>query len=142
MKEKNHSILRGVRAFSPLLQAYEAGYTVEEIKSSVVEALAPEFENLALLDRYGIDLLTVEAVNITKIRNSSWASNLFDQCLHIRRQHFTNAPDDCAKTCASPRVTIVVAFLEPKNTGAAMKEICGTLRTIIQRPCSGSAVAA
>jgi hypothetical protein len=29
------------------------------------------------------------------------------------------------------RVTIVVAFSELKNTGAAMKEICGTLRTII-----------
>jgi hypothetical protein len=42
----------------------------------------------------------------------------------------------------TPRVTIVVAFLEPKNTGAAMKEICGTLRTIIQGPGSSSAVAA
>lgn len=100
MKGKNHSILRGVRAFSPLLQVYEAGYTIEQIKSSVIEALAPEFENVAMLDRYGIDLLTVEAVNITKIRNSDWASSLFDQCLRIRRQHLLNDPDGCAKTCA------------------------------------------
>jgi hypothetical protein len=101
LKGKNHSILRGVRAFSPLLQAYEAGYTIEEIKSSVIEALAPEFENVAMLDRYGIDLLTVEAVNVAKIRNSGWASSLFDQCLRVRRQHLANDPDDCAKTCAS-----------------------------------------
>ncbi|RZT89806.1 hypothetical protein EV678_0600 [Azospira oryzae] len=101
MKGNNYSILRGVRAFSPLLQAYEAGYTIEEIKSSVFEALAPEFENAAMLDRYGIDLLTVEAVNIAKIRNSDWASSLFDQCLRIRRLYLANDPDDCAKTCAS-----------------------------------------
>lgn len=100
MKAKSHSVLRGVRAFSPLLQAYEAGYTTEEIKSSVIDALTPEFKNAAMLDRYGIDLLTVEAVNVAKIRNSDWASDVFDQCLHIRRQHLANDADDCAKTCA------------------------------------------
>lgn len=100
MKGKSYSILRGVRAFSPLLQAYEAGYTTEEITSSVIETLAPEFENATMLDRYGIDLLTVEAVNVAKIRNLDWASSLFDQCLRIRRQYLTNAPDDCAKVCA------------------------------------------
>lgn len=100
MKAKSLNILCGVRAFSPLLQAYEAGHTIEEIKSSVIDALTPEFENATMLDRYSIDLLTVEAVNITKIRNSNWASNLFDQCLRIRRQYLTNDANDCAKTCA------------------------------------------
>jgi hypothetical protein len=42
----------------------------------------------------------------------------------------------------APRVTIVVASLEPRTLGAAMKEISGTLRTIIQGPGSSSAVAA
>jgi hypothetical protein len=42
----------------------------------------------------------------------------------------------------APRVTIVVASLEIKNMGAAMKDISGTLRTIIQGPSSSSAVAA
>ena len=42
----------------------------------------------------------------------------------------------------TPRVTIVVASLEPRTLGAAMKEISGTLRTIIQGPGSSSAVAA
>ena len=42
----------------------------------------------------------------------------------------------------SPRVTIDVAFLDLKNTGAAMKESIGTFRTIIQGPGSRSAVAA
>jgi hypothetical protein len=41
-----------------------------------------------------------------------------------------------------PRVPIVVASLEPRTLGAAMKEISGTLRTIIQGPGSSSAVAA
>lgn len=100
MKVNNQSILRGVRAFSTLLQAYEAGYTTEDIKSTVMEMLMPEFKNATMLDRYGIDLLTVEAVNVTKIRNSDWASKLFDQCLHIRRQHLANDVNDCARTCA------------------------------------------
>lgn len=100
MKAKSHSVLRGVRAFSPLLQAYEAGYTIEEIKSSVIDALTPEFQNASILDRYGIDLLTVEAVNVAKIRNSDWASSLFERCLDVRRQHLANDSDDCAKTCA------------------------------------------
>lgn len=101
MKRKSHNILRGVRAFSPLLQAYEAGHTIEEIKSSVIKTLAPYFENTAMLDRYGIDLLTAEAVNVAKIRNADWASRLFDQCLNIRRHYLVNDPDGCAKTCAS-----------------------------------------
>ena len=42
----------------------------------------------------------------------------------------------------APRVTIVVAFLEPRTLGAAMKESSGTIRTIIQRPGSRSAAAA
>lgn len=42
----------------------------------------------------------------------------------------------------APCVTIVVASLEPRTLGAAMKEISGTLRTIIQGPGSSSAVAA
>ena len=94
-------MLRGVRAFSPLLQAYEAGYTAEEIKRGVIEALTPEFENPTILNRYGVDLLTVEAVNVANIRSSDWASSLFNQCLRVRRQHLVNDPDDCAKTCAS-----------------------------------------
>ncbi len=40
----------------------------------------------------------------------------------------------------APRVTIDVAFLELKNTGAAMKESIGTFRTIIQGPSSSSSV--
>ena len=42
----------------------------------------------------------------------------------------------------APRVTIDVAFLELKNTGAAMKESIGTFWTIIQGPGSSSAIAA
>lgn len=42
----------------------------------------------------------------------------------------------------APRVTIVVVSLETKNMGTAMKEISGTLRTIIQGQGISSAVAA
>ena len=54
---------------------------------------------------------------------------------------FTDHPD-VYPGWNSPRVTIVVASLEPRTLGAAMKEISGTLRTIIQGPGSSSAVAA
>ena len=41
----------------------------------------------------------------------------------------------------SPRVTIVVASIEPRTLGAAMKEISGEIRTNIQEP-GGCSVAA
>jgi len=42
---------------------------------------------------------------------------------------------------AAPRVTIVVALIEPRTLGVAMKDCSGTIRTNIQGP-SGSAVVA
>ena len=41
----------------------------------------------------------------------------------------------------APRVTIVVASIEPRTLGAAMKEISGEIRTNIQEP-GGCSVAA
>lgn len=108
MTTKN--ILQGVRAFSPLLHAYEAGHSIEEIKANIIGILEPEFENVTMLDRYGIDLLAVEAVNVGKIRNSDWASRLFDECLQIRRKYFAIDEDGCARVYAAWEESIGTAL--------------------------------
>lgn len=97
---KSKNILRGVRAFSPLLQAYENGYAADDIKASVMETLIEEFQNTEMLERYGIDLLAVEAVNITKIRSIDWASELYDRCIGIRQDYLVMNSGECAETCA------------------------------------------
>ncbi|CAM3677477.1 MULTISPECIES: hypothetical protein [Pseudoalteromonas] len=78
-------LLEGVRAFSPLLQAYEAGYTTEDIRGSINEALIGEFENQSMLKRYGLDLLTVESVNVTKVKMNDWSKSVYEKTLDMRR---------------------------------------------------------
>lgn len=100
MDIKKKRLLGGVRAFSPLLQAYEAGYSKEEVKAGILEYLEPEFENLAILDRYGIDLLAVEAINVTKVRITGWASDLYDKSMEVRRSLLASNKNKCAEICS------------------------------------------
>jgi hypothetical protein len=97
---KNKRLLGGVRAFSPLLHAYEAGYSKEEIKAGIYESLEPEFENLEILDRYGIDLLAVESINVTKVRINDWASDLYDKSMEVRRSLLASNKNKCAEICS------------------------------------------
>jgi hypothetical protein len=97
---KSKNLLGGVRAFSPLLQAYEAGYSKEEIKAGIFESLEPEFENPEILDRYGIDLLAVESVNVTKVRINDWASDLYDKSMAVRRSLLASNANKCAEICS------------------------------------------
>lgn len=111
MNTRNKRIIEGVRTFSPLLQAYEAGYSKEHIKDEIFKTLVPEFENLAVLDRYGIDLLAVESINIAKIRTSSWAPELYDASMHIRRKLLTSDKNLCAEICSQWEEPIGKALL-------------------------------
>lgn len=100
MNDRKNNILRGVRTFSPLLQAYESGYSKEEVKSGILKVLQPEFNNPEMLDRYGIDLLAIESVNITKIRSQKWSSTLYDLSMESRRRLLAIDENTCAKICA------------------------------------------
>jgi hypothetical protein len=100
LEEKTKKLLEGIRAFSPLLQAYEDGYTKEEIKAYILETLKPEFENSKILNKYDIGLLTVESVNISKIRTYEFSSKIFDISLNIRRTLLAKNHDVCVKICS------------------------------------------
>lgn len=97
MKGRNKRLLEGVRAFSPILQAYEAGYSKEDIHTSILEALKPEFYNIVQLEKYSIDLLAVEAINVTKIRINDFASRIYDLCMVVRRKLLVNDENICAE---------------------------------------------
>lgn len=100
MSNRNEYLVQGVRKFSPLLQAYEQGLTYEEIKRSIEIQLMEEFKNKNNINRYGIDLLANEAVNIAKIKNSDSAYELYKKCLEIRRDFLCTNQDLCAQICA------------------------------------------
>jgi len=100
MSKRHNTILPGVRRHSALLQAYEQGYTPVQIKEAVRGTLSSEFKHPNMLDRYGIDLLTVEAVNIQRVRSKTWSSRLYDTCTQTRRGCLANYQDLCARVCA------------------------------------------
>lgn len=100
MEEIPHYLIEGVRKFSPLLQAFEAGHSIAEVKSAVLVMLEPEFTNPKMLDRYGIDLLTAEAVNIAKLRIAPEAGLLYSECLKLRRSVLRKNQDRCAEVCS------------------------------------------
>lgn len=100
LENRNNRLLRGVRAFSPLLQAFEAGYSKEEIKAHILTILEPEFDNPEILVRYGIDLLAVETINVTKVRANDWSSQLYDKSMEARRSLLANDKNICAEVCS------------------------------------------
>jgi hypothetical protein len=100
MSERTRHITEGVRKFSPLLQAFEAGYSIEQIKASVYQTLEPEFRNSAVLGRYGIDLLTVEATNVAKLKLQPDAHALYRATIDTYYSSLDKDPDRCARVCA------------------------------------------
>lgn len=100
MNNRTRHLIQGVRKFSPLLQAFEAGHSIDEIRTAVFEALEPEFQNPTILTRYGIDLLTVEATNINQIKLHPDAHDLYKTCMQIRMSFLKRDPDRCAKVCS------------------------------------------
>ena len=100
MATRNNRLSRGVRAFSPLLQAFEAGYSREDIKAHILKTLEPEFDNPEMLESYGIDLLAVETINITKVRANGWASELYDRSMEARRSLLASDKNICAEVCS------------------------------------------
>ncbi|EZI24063.1 TPA: hypothetical protein ACQGWB_003264 [Pseudomonas aeruginosa] len=101
MTERTRYLTEGVRKFSPLLQAFEAGYTIEEVRAAVLEALQPEFRNTVVLDRYGIDLLTVEATNVSKLKQTPSSYELFRSCMSVRSSLLDEDHDRCAQVCSN-----------------------------------------
>lgn len=62
--------------------------------------LLPEFRNTHILERYGIDLLAVESINIQKIRSEKWASDLYEAFTKVRRESLANDQNACAYVCS------------------------------------------
>lgn len=109
---KHDKILKGVRDFSVILDVYEAGYSPAEVKQIVLDTLRPEFAHPEYLDRYGVDLLTVEAVNMQRLRSQQWSSALYDVSMKIRRHCLASNEKSCAQVSA--------VWLEPIKDALAL----------------------
>lgn len=100
MSDKTRHLTDGVRKFSPLLQAFEDGYSIEQIKEAAFEVLRPEFRNQSVLDRYGIDLLTVEAINIAKVKLDPDMYSVYVACKTLHTELMSKAPERCSEICS------------------------------------------
>lgn len=97
---KDNRLLEGIRTFSPLLQAYEAGHTKDEIMDSVYDVLSLEFEHHQMLKRYGLDLLTIESINVTKVKAYDWATRVYEISLKVRRDFLAKDANACSDVCS------------------------------------------
>jgi hypothetical protein len=100
MDDHTRYLTDGVRKFSSILHAFEAGHTVEEVRNVVLGVLRQEFRNAEVLERYGIDLLTVEATNISKLKRNAESYKLFRLCMELRTSQLLANEDLCARICS------------------------------------------
>lgn len=100
MNESTRHLAEGVRRFSAVLHAFEAGLTVDQLREVILETLRPEFQNQDALERYGIDLLTVEATNISNLRLKPKANDLYHACMSLRTSLLSKDHDRCAEVCS------------------------------------------
>lgn len=100
MSDRTRYLTEGVRKFSAVLQAFEAGLTVDQFREVVYETLRPEFRNQDSLERYGIELLTVEATNVSKIRQRPQSNDLYRACMSLRTSLLSKDQDCCAQVCS------------------------------------------
>lgn len=101
MTTRKNKTISGVRAHSWLFQLYEQGFTPEKMKETILATLTPEFKDVSVLERYDVGLLCAEYVNITKIRRVQWASDLYDECMRIRRKSLHDNQNLCSEVCAN-----------------------------------------
>jgi len=91
MKEFRDKVLRGGASTNPILALAQKGLSPAEFKTQIIEAFAPYFTNHDLLERFAIDVLPAEAVNLGKVRSSPVAQIAFDHAralyLSSERRH-------------------------------------------------------
>jgi len=80
VKKFTESVLCDAARPNPLLSLVEDGYTPEQIKQGIIEALKPFFTNLDVLEKHAIEVAG-EVVNLASVRSDQRAESVFD---HIR----------------------------------------------------------
>lgn len=53
-----------------------------------------------MLERYGLDLLTVESVNVTKVKMNDWSKYIYEKTLDMRRNVLAKDETKCAEIVA------------------------------------------
>jgi hypothetical protein len=104
VKRFTESALRHAGRPNPLLSLVEEGYTPEQIKQGIIEALTPFFSNRDVLEEHAIETLAGEVVNLAFVRSDPRALSVFDHARELYAQaHLADAA--AAHRCC--------AFFEP-----------------------------
>ena len=76
-------ILRAIGDEGILYKVIQQGVKPIEIKSAIIEALNPYFENKQILEKFSIDILVPEMINLLKLQIDKWLFNIFEEYYQI-----------------------------------------------------------
>lgn len=136
--KKYNKILTDVQK-NPLLHMIKMGKAPDEIKEAVIDSLSPYFENKDILEKYAINLLVSESINLLKLKKNSWYYDYFKKCLLTFRSAKIKDSHACFESCAYWQNEInqcvsehwSLYYLEvPKNTLEIEEYIFECLRNI------------
>ena len=83
-----------------MLKMSELGKTPTEIKEAVIESLEPYFENRDILEKYAIEFLVVESINLLKLKSDKWFFERFKKCISTYQLAKSINPQKCFESCA------------------------------------------
>ena len=78
----------------------ESGLKPEEVKEAVVESLEPYFDNKDILERFAIEALVPESINLLKLQKDNWFFGMFEKCLATYRSAKSKDPQSCLESYA------------------------------------------
>jgi len=86
MTEKKYSkIISSIKEHTSLIEAFKAGMTPDEVKSDVINAFSPYFENQGVLEKQAIQLLVPELIEFANILKDGFAIKLFEFALRAHQ---------------------------------------------------------
>lgn len=91
--------LQEIQKRDPFSELLERGYSREELKESIKEALAPHFQNEDILEE-NYPVLISEVVNLSFIYSESYAKEIFSKVKRLYRRAASEEPKYCFKACA------------------------------------------
>lgn len=98
-KMKKYDEILSATQKGPFLRMIQKGMTTNDIKEAVIESLDPYFENKKILEKYAINYLAVESINLLKLKNDNCFFEKFEECLSTYRSAKIKDPNACFKSC-------------------------------------------
>jgi hypothetical protein len=94
-----HRITSSIRDYTALLQAFEDGATLDDVKRDAIELLSPYFTNPEILEEMVVNALMPDVVSFAQLRAAGWPIRLFESALGSHRQAKAENAQQSLKAC-------------------------------------------